>query len=106
MAKKRKPNNPNNDSVIETPAPAAEAPAAEAPASEPKTAKVTIESGGKKRSYSFPVGMTWGEFRQANGIKLAKGWMAMAGGNQVSDNYILEDGLTIRLGNKPRNGAW
>ncbi len=104
--------NPTTTEAAEAPATnpaAAETPAAAKTPAENKatgsSGSVTVLLPGKKRrSFAFTPGTTWSQLASQNKIALNPGWVALIGGEAISDNYLLKDGDEIKVGNRPRNG--
>ena len=72
---------------------------------QPEISVTVLRPGSKgKRSFSVVKGTTWGELMKKFKFSLKDGWRASVGGTLIGDNYVLQDGDGIKLGNQPRNG--
>ena len=63
-----------------------------------------VKPSRQTQEINFNIGTTWGELLKEANIALKEGWHAMIDGVDIGPDYVLPDGATITIGNRPVNG--
>ena len=63
-----------------------------------------VKPSRQTQEIRFNIGTTWGALLKEANIALKEGWHAMVDGVDIGPDYVLPDGVTITIGNRPVNG--